>query len=756
MANIFSNWTGGGLASLTTSWIWWVVPTTIDTVVISLWDVIELDWAISWNSMNCSWILKASRVMNSSITLFTSSLATKTVTPTWKIDFWTSLDKIPDLYKAEFIMDSTTAWWIKYYIDDWWEVTTYSQTTRERGSKLTTDTLTWWTIINCANTTGWKVWDEISFEHSTQWNLNNNFTTIISAIAWTQVTLTNQTPYDLLIGYTICNSWWNIIFRSNDLTERINSKNPTLYFNLDTSLSDNKINFNDVVFRGIWATAWYKWWLMFVWAYSFNSLLDKTKSSTVNWCAFVNLSWPNVVSIRANVDVNNCCAFTTNPLGWSQWNQNFFIVTNLWSIVANKVSTINLWGFLQWNGDWDNVTASNSRYWLSLAWKTTFINSFFRNITYILLFVKSDKCLLNNTDIYNYGYWCQATDFWKAEWRDCVMTEPTWLYMLWSSYINWELNIANKNNNTLLQTYYSTKWDFIRDNVIFKNGNSSLKISPKAYFFKEWDIVSINNQPTQVAWYIMIDSLYSWRLPSLTLSWLWVTSVVWTAPAWYTPNTWIQFTMSVTQTSWADWTLWMKLEIDGTTWSVWVDNISAPAPVAVDTGALWVWSWWNPSRLITANFVSATDIWNAQVADNQAAWSMWELLSDWFYFNNVWADEHIWWPQTVSLNTVPWRTVILSIYREDTPWTTIATWTMTENISWVYSYVIDWAWLWVTNWYHLIVATSWVQSTSDIIDVHEKSAEQKVWEYTKSNPLPWTMWESVWKALTTWNFIALK
>jgi len=655
MAIITSNWTGWGLASLTTSWIWWVVPTIADDVVISATDTIELDWLLSYHSVNTHWTLRASRTMSSSLTIFTSSTATRTVDITWRLDFWTSLDRIPNIYTAKFILDSAINW-VVYYFADWATIDTYWELDRTRWTQVTTQVLTWWTVVNVKNATNWQVWDMLTFESATL-SLAVWFTSTIASIVWNTVTLTTPTTYNLEIDYTVHNETSNVKITSNDPTETMNTHCPVMYFYMSTSASDSKINIHNTELRWLGTINWNRWGLMFMWSYAFTTMKDNTLWPQLTWCSFVNFSWNVTYNARVATTFSNVCAITNKASAFYLWAQVYLANWSWHKTIWSDVYISWIYGWIMWEWTYTNLYISNTRYAFQPLQESTVDWGRFSQNFYSIFLNWSQSLYIKNLVSNNAWTLVLTAAFWDAYFIDCIFNVDPVTWINTQAYIKSAVYIVNKNNNTLLQFKYWWDGNYVRDNTIFKNGSSSLQLNPKGNaipMINSWDIVSINNEHTQVSWYLRIDPAYNWALPQVKMSWLGIIPVVWTAPAWYTTDTWIQWGFTTIQNTWFDWTLTLELIVSWTAWAVWIDWISAPAPVAVDTGAMWTWALWKVASLVAANFSSPNDVWNKLTSDITLPWSIWELLAEWFTFNNVWPDEHIWWTQTISLNAVPW------------------------------------------------------------------------------------------------------
>jgi len=773
MAIITSNWLWWGLFSATTSWTGWIVPVLWDKVTINAWDTIEVDWIHSWGNdtttaVIVNWTLKASRLVSSSLTTRWNMI----VYNTWWIDYWTPLSPIPVNVNAKLVTNDSIAliewkYWITLYELAkfnffWW----YKNINTESTTRIITGS----TTLTVLDATGWVVWDVIVVATTKNWAdnyaLNKTEDRIITAIVWNVITVWVAFVNIHEIWARVWNftnnvmiTWaTNLAYWYLKVIQRINT--PALYRHIENTafqyMWSRRYGWAFTIVS-YWAStqevySWINNITFFWWSYYCMDLYytyAKNKISNI-WVYIRNWNW---IAIRqwSSAIIDNYVCYTVKYAGiYSYFNEWWLWVTinNSWIIWCQDWMKYTIWQWFVLN----NVNIASCNYAVNIWWgkQITFNNCSIWYIKWTYIW----RCMYPiNTEI----AWLTTALF-----NDCYVNTviPTIVNINRSSDWN-EIIFANKNVDPLQQEIYLSTWNMIRDNVLFKTWISSMRFNPvnaTIPLVNTWDIFAPNDALVVVSWYIRKNASYwATNLPTIKLSWLWITTSTYTMSN--VNDVWEQFIVKWTQITWNDWTL--KLEVSGQSWtawaSFWVDWIVAPASVPVNSWDFSYWAWWVPAKLLASNFTSWKDVWWALVSDSQLAWSMWELLSDWFYFNNIWPDEHMdWWWQTISLTATPWKTITIHVCRSDTPWTIMNTWNMTESIPWVYTYYINWFWLWATNGYHLVVANAWIQTASIIIDVHSKSNEQKVWEYTKNNPIAWSMWESVSSAFTTDDFLALK
>ncbi|MDX8382585.1 MAG: hypothetical protein R8M45_00805, partial [Ghiorsea sp.] len=292
MAIILSNGTGGGLASVTTSWAGGVVPTVADDAAVLAGDTITLDGAIQWNSMQVGGTLAASRTMSSSLTVFGQFGTSTSAILGGQIDFGTAASPIPAAFLAELIFDATVNGTI-YQFDDGAGFFTHGATTRTRGTQLTAATLfaTAPTIVTVKDATGWAVGDGLVFEHPNQAGFAQRSTHYdnIASIVGNQITLTTGVTYDLPIDTIVGNDTSNVIVKSNDPLEAFNVHNPVLLFDTLSAASDNKFIAINTSFRGLGTGGYRKYGLSFSGDPTrFEVVANPYRGLLLEGCAFAN------------------------------------------------------------------------------------------------------------------------------------------------------------------------------------------------------------------------------------------------------------------------------------------------------------------------------------------------------------------------------------------------------------------------------------------------------------------------------------
>jgi hypothetical protein len=192
-----------------------------------------------------------------------------------------------------------------------------------------------------------------------------------------------------------------------------------------------------------------------------------------------------------------------------------------------------------------------------------------------------------------------------------------------------EIVFANKNLDPLVQELWTESAVISRDTTFSKDvSGSSLKVLPHAGALGSSQfpltVYAPSNQPIVVSGYVYQNAAFNGAV-TVTLSGLGITPNIWTAdPA--LDDQWQQF--AVFGTNSADGMLTVTFEASGTAGAVWVDGVSAPTPIAVNSGEFGFWVKGLPVPVVSANFVAAQDVWNVQGNQLTLAGSVGKLVAD--------------------------------------------------------------------------------------------------------------------------------
>jgi hypothetical protein len=207
--------------------------------------------------------------------------------------------------------------------------------------------------------------------------------------------------------------------------------------------------------------------------------------------------------------------------------------------------------------------------------------------------------------------------------KDCKFVTPATSFVtgLATSNPQWIARISNKELNPLLQFIYKGPAGIItRDDTSKISGTTSIKFSPTDAvnpLTQTWAIAAPNGKLVGVSGKINRDTA---NVTTVTLSGLGITPSTYTCSGALNTNE--TFFVSGTNNSGTDGLLVLTVSTVGTSGNMWVDNISAPQSVAIDFGEMGFWANAQPADIITANYVSALDVWNTPESNVNVAGSM--------------------------------------------------------------------------------------------------------------------------------------
>jgi hypothetical protein len=198
---------------------------------------------------------------------------------------------------------------------------------------------------------------------------------------------------------------------------------------------------------------------------------------------------------------------------------------------------------------------------------------------------------------------------------------------------NFNVVIANKNVDPLLQEIYTNGGNFFRDNSVFKAGTASLRFDRIASAIKpainQWYIFAPTGKAVCVTGYLRKNSSYgSSTLPYVTLTGLGITTSTFTMTD--VNDTWVQFVVQGTQTTGTDGmlTLSVYFQSANVSASAWIDEISAVSSGAVNSGGLEYWANGQPAQIIASNYTAPIDVWNVLATQTTLTGSMGKKVND--------------------------------------------------------------------------------------------------------------------------------
>lgn len=594
--------------------------------------------------------LSFSRAMTTQLTvnghIFTAAATTAT------FDMGSSASPIPSTYTATLILNKSGAMAnYKYglFIADTSNASIYGAT-RTVNTTLVSTISAGATSFDVADGTGWAVGDRFVLAE-TSGTVNHYDTGTISTITLVSGTRYTITCSALTYGHAANCPVGNM--SSNVTIKSYNTTNPSyVCFRHTSTASDGRRELRYASFQMISNDTANVSTKVFV---SSSTGLTTSPFTTFSDCSFYNCQ--------------------TNPgLFLSQWISNGFTISNLGMFTDNGGTSqgyylasgtyINMTGCVHYYGSaallqsafsqgGQGCTMTNCKFWATAASgcvninpgnALTFVNCDFHSASagQALIHnasgdVKFTGCnfgssnlpgtpspanLFNTTGNSIHGQVSTALA------TDCYFGTPVTSFVANLSTANpqWKLIVANKNVDPSVQEIYTPAGYIVRDNTSKITGVTSLKMSPisstNALTFILY-VPAPTGKKVGVSGYLWRDTA---NTTTVTLSGLGITPSVYTASGSLSANE--QFFVSGTQTTGTDGFFTLTFSTIGTTGNLWVDSISAPQAAAIDFGEFGYWANGLPAQIVSANYVSASDVWNTLVSNITVAGSIGKQLKD--------------------------------------------------------------------------------------------------------------------------------
>lgn len=244
----------------------------------------------------------------------------------------------------------------------------------------------------------------------------------------------------------------------------------------------------------------------------------------------------------------------------------------------------------------------------------------------------SDVGTPSGDSLYNFNFTKSA----DIVFEDCL-TNTVWTYnfKLQPASPFQRITWANYQQDPTAQEIYTDVGNVIRDNSVgFDSVTPSQRFAPFSDvtpLMRTFQILAPSGALVTVSGKIK-QNFATAGATRVTLSGLGITPSVWTSAA--DGTNWQTFVVSGTQASGATSLFTLTVETFNASYStsgtnkVWLDAIAAPSSVALNTGDIGVWFDGHPAELITANYVTAADVWGSQTAVLNLAGSIGKLLVD--------------------------------------------------------------------------------------------------------------------------------
>lgn len=194
------------------------------------------------------------------------------------------------------------------------------------------------------------------------------------------------------------------------------------------------------------------------------------------------------------------------------------------------------------------------------------------------------------------------------------------------------LAFANKNVDPSVQEVWgfvsSTSPMLSRDNTTYYGSSgSSLKVNTSTVtgtITIPLQVFAPDTKPVTVSGFI---NRSAGQTVTVSLSGLSITTSTYTCSG--ANGTWEQFIVGGTNNTGSDGMLDVTITVtSGTAGTIHIDGVSAPTPVAVNTGEFGYWYNGTPVPVIAANFVAAIDVWNTLTSAATLTGSMGKLIVD--------------------------------------------------------------------------------------------------------------------------------
>lgn len=649
MAAIASNGTGGGLSNATATWNGGVIPVEGDSVTIVLADVVTVTGTHVWGddtvtAITVNGTLKASRAANSSLTVKGQLIITGATTATFDYGRFSTTDPIPAGITATLILNYSAAMAnVKYGItinnlSNWYAC----GATRKVNTTLVGNVAATATTATVANATGWAIGDTVFFATSdgTENHFDSKVLTSVNtgtgAIGWaTGVTYAHAT------ACPVGNRTSNVTIKSFNTTN-----GSYVSHQLSSSGSDSRRECDYVSYEYCGSTS----------TASSLYFMNCTVSTPLSpWVTFSNNFFYN-------------CNQGTATLFINQWNSAGFSISNnafLSDVYANghvytasgtymkgndnvfyyNLATFMVSAFSQGGQgcEWTRHTYCSSNSVLMSQTNgagTSFVSCTFHSAGAgsACASVQSGTCTFTSCKFGDSTLWGTPTtpyifdsattnaQVFDVTATDCFFGTPSISFYKNLSVSNPSsiARIANKGVDPLVQEVYTPIGNIVRDNTSKITGVQSLKMSPTsatvAITFKLY-IPAPTGKKVGVSGYLWRDTA---NVTTVTLSGLGITSSVYTASGALSANE--QFFVSGTQTTGTDGFLTLTFSTIGATGNVWIDSVSAPQASAIDFGEFGYWLNALPASIVSANTVSAGDVWNYLSVNATVQGSMGKLV----------------------------------------------------------------------------------------------------------------------------------
>jgi hypothetical protein len=636
-----------GLASDTSTWTGGVVPVEGDKVTIT--HEVTVDGTYIWGDdtataieINSGGTLKASRSTSSSLTV----KGMLKYNGTGKHDYGTSSDPIPAGVNALILLNySASIVGGRYGL--WYNNATGGffsfGANRKRRSKLTSNVAIGGNSFTVDDVTGWEVGDTIVLTPNSVRASSSEL--VISNISGNTITTTGTAPYAHVAGTRVANFSSNVEYRAYNTTLRF-----PIFINCNNAgQSTGSVEIQQTLFS---ATGLSESGAGLPASLSglgislggFSGTIVKEVSNN----AFNGLNASNAYGIdnsgNRNYYLHSQNVYTRYPTvaiytrnGGVALHEDSTLVANTVGVqtafsqggvgcIYNRLEICGNSG-QAFTGNGTGHTFNQCRFWSNIRHLQPTQGG---SHTFIECEFDMEQTTNESTRLYESSFNYLSPVIMK----DCTFGlgcgTDAFVFNMTTSHPDNYVLISNKNVDPLQQEIYKSTGTLVRDNDYYRSNSPSVRINPISAsnpFSFTINVFAPNNSPVIISGYMQKNSAYgSSNLPSVTLSGLGITPDTFTIDD--VDDEWQQFKVQGTQTTGTDGMLNLTFSVQSSAGSVWIDDVVAPVAKPVNVGEFNYWSDALPVQGVLANFVSAADVWNAQINQLTLDGSVGKLVVD--------------------------------------------------------------------------------------------------------------------------------
>lgn len=577
-----TNWVSGTKV-LTVSPLIVAIPAAA-TLVTTRGHIVTVDTTVGWwddtsTGITVNGTLKASRTATSQLTVKWDLF----INTSWTLDYWTEADPIPSTYTATLIINDSASqannkWGIRtsetstwFWVRFWWATKTIDTT-------FTSSVASWDTVLNVADTTGWVIWDWLSFWPSVAWGtITARVITAVTASTvtiWASLWATRANGSKLMNISSNVRVWWsNWNTYSSHIAMRVWASHAIT----------NCIEIWPSEFRLNWWWAGssnipHQFWWLVIYYQSVSTTTNVVKK--INWPmvhTFWSVSWSTVTSLVTAPWTACWYEFFWNQAAKITVERSYFAWINIWTIfysgasvdVTSYKAITSSSHFQTWYSQWPvdcNVNWWYVVWWLRLvSWSWVSLNYNNVEIDGMIRFYDWNVTAfwslgINNCSIWQ-SLWFTNTSTWyiAAIWAlapttilDCPLSDVFSVDMSATSYKTQHpanyFKITNRNLDPQRQEKYVRGWRNYRSSTVKYRSKYAMTFEcwNTATGITETTTIPIDASATiKLIGYVRFNAAYGTATPpTVTISGMWITPQVYTCTA--TADTWFKYEFDVT------------------------------------------------------------------------------------------------------------------------------------------------------------------------------------------------------------------